>query len=151
VGEWIAANVQSPLIVGPDSESRQWAEDVAATAKAPFVVLEKTRHGDTDVSLATPFLRHLEGRVPVLVDDIISTGTTMAATVRLLLERGFPAPVCVAVHALFAPGAYELLEAAGARLVATTNTIPHVTNQIDVTPLLAAVLVRQQGRALARR
>jgi ribose-phosphate pyrophosphokinase len=150
VGRWIASNVESPVVVGPDAESRQWAEDIAAAAKCPFVVMEKTRRGDADVSVVSPALDAYSHRVPVLVDDIISTGTTMAATVRLLRERGFPAPICVAVHALFAAGAYESLMDAGARVVATTNTVQHFTNQIDIIPALGAVVQRQHRRSVSR-
>ena len=109
LGQWIAKNVDQPFIVGPDVESRQWADDIAASAHAPAVVLNKTRRGDAQVSIRLPDdLDQFQGRVPVLVDDIISTGTTMAATVSQLIDHGFPAPLCVAVHAVFSPGAGRL-------------------------------------------
>ena len=46
------------------------------------------------------------------------------------------APVCIGVHAVFADNAYEELLAAGARRVVICNTIPHVSNAIDLTELL---------------
>jgi ribose-phosphate pyrophosphokinase len=150
LGQWIAKNVDRPFIVGPDDESRQWADDIAAAARAPAVVLNKTRRGDAQVSVRLPDdLDQFQGRVPVLVDDIISTGTTMAATVSQLLDRGFPAPLCVAVHAVFSPGAVDAIEAAGARCVVSTNTIAHITNRLDVTPLLASAVSRQTRRIAA--
>jgi ribose-phosphate pyrophosphokinase len=152
LGQWIAKNVDHPFIVGPDVESRQWADDIAAAARAPAVVLTKTRRGDAQVSIQLPDdLDEFQGRVPVLVDDIISTGTTMAATVSQLLDRGFPAPLCVAVHAVFSPGAVDAIEAAGARCVVSTNTIPHITNRVDVTPLLASAVSRHTRRIAALR
>jgi ribose-phosphate pyrophosphokinase len=45
-------------------------------------------------------------------------------------------PVCIAVHGIFAGDALNELTAAGAGKIVTTNTVPHVTNTIDITALL---------------
>ena len=44
------------------------------------------------------------------------------------------APQCVAVHAVFAPNALQVVVEAGARQVVTCNTLPHPSNAIDVSP-----------------
>ncbi|MGD8574996.1 MAG: phosphoribosyltransferase family protein, partial [Gammaproteobacteria bacterium] len=77
---------------------------------------------------------------PVLVDDIISTAQTMAEGVRMLRKAGYPAPICVGVHALFAERAWETLERAGAAAVITTNSVAHPSNGIDLGGLLATEL-----------
>jgi ribose-phosphate pyrophosphokinase len=136
LSEWIAANIEKPLIIGPDSESKQWVENVALAAKAPSVVLSKVRHGDRCVDVAGPSLSAWRGYQPVLVDDMISTGTTIAHTIRYILAQGLVSPVCVAVHGIFAGTAQQDLRAAGAVRIVTTNTIPHSTNQIDVSGIL---------------
>jgi len=140
VGRWIRNNVQMPVIVGPDAESSQWAAATARAANAPFTVLEKTRLGDADVAISAAHLEAIGRRTPVLVDDVISTGRTQAAAVRILREHGHATVVCVAVHAVFAAGAHEALVDAGARVIATTNTLPHPTNRIDLVPLLARAI-----------
>ena len=61
----------------------------------------------------------------VLVDDMIASAGTMAAAVRALRAAGWPAPTCLAVHAVFADGAREALRAAGPAAVATCDTIAH--------------------------
>lgn len=140
---WIRAEVRDPLVVGPDSESEQWVRAVAEAVPCPYVVLEKTRRGDRDVSVSPiqdpPELR---GRTPVLVDDIVSSARTMIETVRQLHRTGRPAPVCLAVHGLFAPGAYESLREAGAARIVTTNSVPHPSNAIDLTPILTGPVSR---------
>jgi ribose-phosphate pyrophosphokinase len=142
ISDWIKANVTDPLIVGPDSESEQWVAAVASDAHAPYSVLDKVRRGDRDVEIRLKDLEQWRGRTPVLVDDIISTGRTMIEAVRLLTSQGWPAPVCVAVHGLFADDADVLLARAGARVV-TTNTVPHETNAIDIGKALAALITTQ--------
>jgi len=137
IGAWIGQHVANPWILGPDAESRQWAEQVAAAAGAPVSILSKTRRGDDDVLETIPALEAHRDRTPVLVDDIVSTGQTMIAAIRHLREGGAPSAVCLAVHAVFAPGAHDVLAAAGPARIVTTNTIPHASNAIDIVPALA--------------
>ncbi|MGH7616651.1 MAG: ribose-phosphate diphosphokinase [Gemmatimonadaceae bacterium] len=150
LGAWIATNVRSPLIVGPDAESRQWVDVVAAAAHAPSSVVTKIRRGDADVVESIPDLGAHRECTPVLVDDIISTGRTMLAAIDHLREQGVAPPACVGVHAVFATGAYAALEQSGAACIATTNTIPHPSNRIDVMPSIAAAVRSHLGLPPAR-
>ena len=137
ISAWIASHVPNPVLVGPDSESAQWVGDVARDAGAPFVVLRKTRKGDRDVEVSLPDVERWRDYTPVLVDDIVSTGRTMIETLVHLQRAKMKPAVCVAVHAVFAPAAYEGLLAARPSRIVTTNTIRHPTNGIDVADLLA--------------
>lgn len=142
IARWIADNVTDPVLVGPDGESRQWVEETARAAGLPYVVFEKARAGDRDVKIHAANVAGWRTRTPVLVDDIISTGTTLAESVRQLRAQGLKPPVCCAVHGLFAGDAYEALQAAGAARVVTCNTVPHETNAIDLTAELAEGVLR---------
>jgi ribose-phosphate pyrophosphokinase len=149
IADWIRTQVQDPLIIGPDSESEQWVTAVASAVQAPFTVLEKTRHGDRDIVISLRNLQALGNRTPVLVDDIVSTGRTMLEAVRHLKSRSMRAPVCIAVHGLFADDADRLLLEAGARVV-TTNTVPHPSNGIDIVPLLEPAIRETMDRTKPR-
>lgn len=145
LAEWIGRNVDRPVIVGPDEESEQWAASVARSADAPYVVLHKTRLGDRDVRVAFSRVDVLQGRTPVLIDDIISSGKTMSEVARHLRVAGFAKPVCVAVHGVFDEATDSELRASGVASVVTTNTIPHAGGSIDVSALFAAPLLQQLG------
>ena len=138
IAAWIQTHVQAPFLIGPDDESRQWVAQVAGICQAPWAALNKTRHSAWHVEIAE--LPAIPTRcVPVLVDDIISTGRTMLAAADLLRRAGLPQPVCVGVHAVFAGNAYSQLCAASAEVV-TCDTIPHPSNQIALTgPLVDAI------------
>jgi ribose-phosphate pyrophosphokinase len=143
IGAYIAENIERPILVGPDSESVQWVSAVADACGAPFVILEKTRRGDRDVSISSPVADHASGQTPVLIDDIVSTGKTMVEATRQLRAAGYAPPTCIAIHAVFADAVNDELVAAGARGIITCNTIPHATNEICVAPQIAdAVRVR---------
>lgn len=138
MANWVRAHVRRPLLIGPDAESAQWVADVARRADAPFVVLSKTRRGDRDVEVSVPEVERWRTCTPVLVDDIVSSARTMIATVGLLRRAGLTAPVCVAVHAVFAQTAFDDLLAAGAAAVVSCDTIPHPSNRISLDADLAA-------------
>ena len=135
--QWIAQHVSEPLVVGPDRESEQWVAEVARVAGAPYVVFEKVRVADMRVDLRAPDLAPWRSCQPALVDDVVSSGGTMIEALGLLARAGLQAGTCVAVHALFAGDAHERLRAAGAREVATSDTIPHPSNRFSVLALLA--------------
>jgi ribose-phosphate pyrophosphokinase len=139
ISQWIKAHVSNPLIIGPDADSEQWVSAVAQDAGAPYSVLQKVRRGDRDVEISIRDMQHLDGRTPVLVDDMISSGRTMLEAVRAIMHPGASKPVCVAVHGLFADDSDTLLAQVGARVV-TSNSIPHKTNHIDVEELVASAI-----------
>ena len=136
VAGWVKANVKQPLLVGPDEESAQWVGDLAGRAEAPFVVLAKTRRGDRDVEVSVPAVDRWRLHTPVLVDDIVSSGQTMIETAGHLRRAGLVAPVCVAVHAVFAQTAYADLRAAGVAQIVSCDTIPHSSNRISLAPAI---------------
>jgi len=137
LAEWIAANVRAPILIGPDRESAQWVSDVANRAGLPWLVLDKVRRGDREVSISLPDPERIRGMTPVLVDDMISTAGTMIAAAGHMAAGALPSPVCVGVHAVFSGSAYADLCNAGVARIATCNTIGHVSNQIDVSGLVA--------------
>lgn len=143
---WIRSNIDRPLIVGPDEESEQWVAAVAAQAGAPHVTLTKQRFGDRDVRIRAPELSQWSDRQPVLIDDIVSSGRTIAAAAQLLREAGLPRPTCVAVHALLDGEAGAALETAVDRLI-TTNSVAHPTNAIDLAPLVAQAAAEMVEKA----
>jgi len=142
IARWIAGEVAKPVLVGPDAESKQWVAAVAESCGAPFVILEKTRRGDRDVSVSAPDYA-FNGHTPVVIDDIVSTGRTMVEATRMLRAAGSAAPMCVAIHAVFADAVQDALVAAGASGIVTCDTIPHVSNRICVAdPIADAVRTR---------
>jgi len=140
VAAWLRAHVTRPALVSPDEESNQWVADVASRADAPMVVLHKVRKGDRDVEVSVPDVERWRDHTPVLVDDIVSTGRTMAETIGHLRRAGLAAPVCIAIHAVFSGNAVQDLESTGAGLVVSCDTVVHPTNGISVAPDLASAV-----------
>jgi len=109
IADWIKRRIAKPLLIGPDSESEQWVSAVAAIADTPFIVLDKVRHGDRDVTVSVPEVARWTDHTPVIIDDIASSAGTMIETVERLRSAGMTPPVCIAVHGVFAGSAFENL------------------------------------------
>jgi ribose-phosphate pyrophosphokinase len=142
LGRWIAAQWPAgapPLLVGPDEEAEQWVRAAAEATGLRGLVCRKTRHGDRDVTIELPD-GDVAGRELVLIDDVASTGHTLAQAAQALLARGAAAVDVAVVHALFVTDALERLRAAGVRRVWSTDAVPHSTNVVTVAPLLARAI-----------
>jgi ribose-phosphate pyrophosphokinase len=140
IAKWIVANVTRPVIFGPDAESEQWVAEVADAADCPYAVLEKTRDGDSDVTVSIPDASFWIGMSPVLVDDIVSTARTMVAAATQIELAGMALPVCIAVHPLFADDAFAVLRTSAVDRIVSCNTVAHPTNRINLCePIAMAV------------
>ncbi|TGM53318.1 ribose-phosphate pyrophosphokinase [Leptospira adleri] len=137
IAEYVRKEIQNPVLIGPDAESDQWVKEVAELSESPFTVLEKIRRGDRDVEVSIPHLEKYKDSTPVLIDDIVSTGKTLIETIRHLQAIGMKPAICICVHGIFAEDAYQELINSGVELVATSNTIEHISNRIDVSKLLS--------------
>ncbi|MCA1779629.1 MAG: ribose-phosphate diphosphokinase [Xanthomonadaceae bacterium] len=137
LAEWITANVEQAVVIGPDMESTQWVAAVAAHCKLPWRVMTKERFGDHEVRIDAPDLSGLAGHVPVLVDDIISSGATLADSARALRQAGMPAPVCAIVHGLFGEQSRQTLARAGIKRIVCSDSTRVAEAEIELAPLLA--------------
>lgn len=139
LADLIALHRKLPMLVGPDEESAQWISQAAQRHGFDFAVCRKTRHGDRSVDITLP-QSDFAGRAVVLLDDIASSGHTLANVTRLLIAAG-AATVDVAVtHALFADDAIKLIKDAGVSNIWSTDCIPHPSNAVSMAPLIATVI-----------
>lgn len=146
IARWVADLDIDPVLIGPDAESEQWVGSVASMVGCPHVIFEKTRHGDREVELGELDLSDYRGRYPIIVDDIISTGTTMVETIERVEAAGLDRPLCLGIHGVFADDAHARLIEHGAERVLTCNSIQHPTNAIDITPALAEQVAAALGQ-----
>ena len=140
VAAWLG-RARETCVVGPDVESAALVRTIAGAAGASWIVGRKRRLGDRRVGIRIPPLPKATARA-VIVDDVASSGGTIAATARALRRRGVRTIDAVVAHAIFAPGAERRIRAAGVRRVVSCDTIPHPTNAIAVAPLVAAAIGR---------
>ncbi len=136
LASFLNEQVEDPFLLGPDSESEQWVRQIAGYLNCDYAVANKTRYGDRRVKIILPALR-LKGRTVVLVDDIVSTGTTVANAVSQVVAAGAKSAHCLVTHALFVGNAVQKLRDAGIQNIWSTDSVPHASNVINLAPQLA--------------
>jgi ribose-phosphate pyrophosphokinase len=139
LADWMAQQRPGALLLGPDEESAQWVAQAAACHGQPSGVCRKVRSGDRSVAIELPAL-DFKGQRVVILDDVASTGHTVAQATRLLLQAGAASVDVAVTHALFAGDALALLHQAGVGEVWSTDCIAHTTNVVPMAPLLAQAL-----------
>lgn len=146
LSDLIAARRQQPLLMGPDEESAQWVALAASRHGFDYAVCRKVRNGDRAVAVALPD-RTVTGRQVVLLDDVASTGHTVARAAHLLLAAGATSVDVAVTHALFVGDALQVILAAGVGEVWSTDCIPHPSNAVSMAATLAEALTLIMERA----
>ena len=132
--------LESPVIVAPDAGSLKRTEAFAALYGAKFIQFKKNRDKITGrIKMETDKLL-VKGRDCVIVDDVITTGGTVAASTELLRRSGARKIVSATVHAVLLGDTYDMLVKAGVDEIIGTNTVPSRVSKVDATEPLAAYL-----------
>src|SRR3989344_1215262 len=143
ISEYIKKHWKKAVLVGPDGESSQWSADIAQRIGAESTVFEKHRFSSWHVEVKMVHTIPLKGKDVVIVDDIISTGHTIAEAAKVLKSKGAKSVTAIGVHGLFVNGAIDKLKKAGVSKIVTVNCVEHATNKIDIMPMLAKELRKE--------
>jgi ribose-phosphate pyrophosphokinase len=110
------------VVVAPDAGRAALATRYAQCLGAGVVVLHKRRERDHVEVIRV--VGEVAGRACLIIDDMISTGGTLAQAINVILEKGArPAIFIAATHGLFMPGARAKLDHAAVRAVYVTDTV----------------------------
>ncbi|HYJ00123.1 MAG TPA: ribose-phosphate pyrophosphokinase [Thermoleophilaceae bacterium] len=111
------------VIIAPDAGRVKLVRKFAQKVGAPYALLEKERpaHQVAEIGYV---IGDVEGKVAVIVDDIIDTGGTLSAAAQTVLDEGAEKVYAVATHGVFSGGAFETLEASPLSGIVVTDTVP---------------------------
>lgn len=136
------------VVVAPDLGGVKRAREYARLLELPMAFVQKTRVSGEAVE-AHGVIGEVRGRIPILVDDMLSTGGTIEAAVRALRVAGAIEPAVVVVtHALLVGRARDVLRRLPVSKLIVGNTVPvedAVDLRLDITsvaPLIATAIRR---------
>jgi len=136
IGIFLKQQFKHALLLGPDRESEQWVKAIASNIGFDYAIADKNRLGDKQVEMTLPD-RDFSNQPVVIVDDMASTGRTLAKAAGLLQARGCRDICVVVTHALFCGDAYTHLLDAGVKTIWSTDSIGHPSSCIKLDSLLA--------------
>ena len=140
LAEYIGKNfkLQRPIAVSPDFGSSTRVEAFSAVLKCEHISFKKTRDRRTGEVTTEEQTLSLTGRDAIIVDDMISTGSSVAKCAQLLKKYGAGKVLATCAHAVLISGAAERITSAGVDELIATNSIPTKYSKVDVSPLIAS-------------
>jgi len=132
--------LDDPIVVAPDAGSLKRTEAFASLYGAKFIQFKKNRDRVTGRIKMEADKLLVKGRDCVIVDDVITTGGTVAASTELLKKSGARKVVSACVHAVLLGETYDKLVKAGVDEIIGTNTVPSRVSKVDATEPMAAYL-----------
>ena len=124
-------------VLAPDQGALRLAEEASTIAGVPFDSLVKKRIDSYTVEIGAKALA-VKGKSVGIVDDVISTGGTIAMAAKELRAQGAKRVIAACVHGLFVDKAEENLKACDD--VIATDTIQSKFTKVSVAPEFAAAI-----------
>jgi ribose-phosphate pyrophosphokinase len=126
---------ENPLFLAPDEEAEKWARNMAEHFQGEVAVLQKRR--DTTTGAIETCGEIPEGRNVVIVDDMISTGSTILKALKICTQVKSKTVMVAAVHGIFSRSVHWDVP------LITTNTVENPYAKADVTPYIAKAIAQQ--------
>ena len=135
-------------VVSPDMGRVRVADIWSDKLGAPLAIIHKRRDPRVPNEVSVhEIVGEVEGRVCLLVDDMIDTGRTIAKGAQALKDNGATSVVVAATHAVFSDPATEVLQSNWIDQVVVTDTLPLAQDKrwdrltvLPIAPLLARAI-----------
>jgi ribose-phosphate pyrophosphokinase len=157
--EELKKTMRKPVMVSPDLGFAKKARNYATKLDLPLAFIEKRRLSNAPTAKALTLIGDVKDRDCILLDEEVSTGTTIITAVNLIKEKGARDVYVFFIHPVLADKSVERLLSLPVKEYVTTDTIPISPENkalfgdrlkiISVAPLLGEVIGRaNQGRSV---
>ena len=111
------------MFVSPDIGGVKMVRAYAKRLEVEIAIIDKRRVGDDQTEVMN-LVGNVKGHGVVILDDIVSTGTSITQAAKACLDNGAKEVIIAATHAVFAGDCVEKIRKCGAREIVMTDTIP---------------------------
>ena len=128
--------LKNPLVISPDIGGSSRAKKFAGLLNTDFITLKKSRDRKTGKVQITSSKIDVHGRDLILVDDIISTGSSIIKATQFLKKQKCKRVFVACTHGLFVGDAESKIRKSGVSQIISTNTIPKSTSKVDISGVI---------------
>lgn len=140
-------NLEDIVVVSPDHGGTVRARRLADRLGAPVAIIDK-RRPKPNVAVAMNLLGDVNGKVAVVIDDMVDTAGTLTSGINMLYEKGAKQVIAACAHGLLSGPAIDRLKNSGLTEFIVTNTIDQKEHKklynemtvLSVAPLAAAAI-----------
>ncbi|NMO97196.1 ribose-phosphate diphosphokinase [Paenibacillus lemnae] len=115
-------HIENPVIVSPDAGRAKTAEKLASRLDARFAMMVKQRPAHNE-AVITHVVGEVKGRTPIIIEDLIDTGSTIVQVVEALKQRGANDAIVCATHGVFSGQALYRLDHTHIKELVVTDSI----------------------------
>ena len=140
LAKYVQNKLNNPVVLSPDKGAIELAKTASEILNCEYDYLEKTRISPTEINIAPKNL-DVNGRDVLIVDDIISTGGTMATAIGMLKEQGAKRVIASCVHPVLIGDALNKLYVGGADEVVGTDSFLSEVSKVSVDNIVADMIM----------
>ncbi|MFJ5763357.1 ribose-phosphate diphosphokinase [Neobacillus sp. NPDC093182] len=136
------------VIVSPDHGGVTRARKLAERLKAPIAIIDK-RRPRPNVAEVMNIVGNIEGKIAILIDDIIDTAGTITLAANALVENGAKEVYACCTHPVLSGPAMERIQNSKIKELVITNSIAMPEEkktdkiiQLSVAPLMGEAIIR---------
>ena len=136
------------VIVSPDHGGVTRARKMAERLKAPIAIIDK-RRPKPNVAEVMNIVGNIEGKVAILIDDIIDTAGTITLAANALVENGALEVYACCTHPVLSGPAIERIQNSKIKELVVTNSITlpeekqiEKIKELSVAPLIGEAIIR---------
>jgi len=129
------------FVLAPDEGAKKRARQAATIIGCEYDYMENTRIDGTTIK-PKPKNLDAQNKNVAIIDDIISTGGTMAKSIKELKRQGAKEVSVACTHGLFVGGAKEKLLSAGCDEIISTDTIEDEFSKVKAAPCIAEMFLK---------
>jgi len=133
--------LKNSLVVSPDAGGSLRAKKFANLLNTGFITLKKSRNRNTGKVRVISSKVDVHGKNLILVDDIISTGSSIIKATQFLKKQKCKRIFVACTHGLFVGDAERKIKKAGVSQIISTNTIPRSTSKVDISAVIADLIL----------
>jgi ribose-phosphate pyrophosphokinase len=133
--------LRNPIAVSPDVGGSSRAKEFARHLNIDCISLKKFRHRITgEVTIEESIDVDVSKRDVILIDDIISSGSSIIKAAETLRKLGADNIYAMCAHAILIQDAAEKIKSAGVRDIISTNSVPGEYSKVELSPEIVSAL-----------
>lgn len=148
VDYFTSKNLKNLVVLSPDMGGIRRARAYANRVGASLAVIDKRRTGANKAEVLN-VVGKVKGKQILIVDDMIDTGGTLIAAVKVLIKKGVQEIYASGTHPILSGNAYEMVDRSSLEELVVTDTIPLKREKarakikvLSVAPLLGEAIRR---------
>ncbi|NLC42443.1 MAG: ribose-phosphate pyrophosphokinase [Erysipelothrix sp.] len=128
------------VIVSPDHGGATRARKLSDVIPNSTIAIIDKRRTQPNVAEAMSLIGDVEGKVAIIIDDIVDTGGSLVGGVKMLYDRGAKDVYCACTHGILSGPALDRIHNSDIRELVVTNSI-ELTDEMRKEPKLKQISI----------